>query len=225
MPTGGLVQGDRISIDVVVEPGGVAHLTSQSANRAYRCDEGEIRQSLLLKLNRGAYLEWWPEPLIPYAGTRIRQDARLVVDPDSTLLFAEMSLAGRVARGERHAYQRLELRTVAGRPGGEVLFRDRLLLEPAQRPCGSLGMLGDAAALGSFYLLGPELATRLAPALAQALADLTDCAAVTLLPAESGVLVRALSPTAASLREVQACILRLARERLWERHSGESFKP
>src|SRR5439155_5880502 len=98
---------------------------------------------------------WWPDPLIPFAGTCFQQQTQLVVEPGASLLFADSLLAGRVARGEQHAYRALEFTTVASRPDGTVLFRDTLHLRPEARPPRALGLLGQALAVGTFYLIGP----------------------------------------------------------------------
>jgi urease accessory protein len=134
MPTGGFVQGDRVDIRILARPGAVAHVTSQSAGRAYRCEGQSILQELAVEARGDAYLEWWPDPLIPYADTSFRQATTLVVDPAATLLFADTLLAGRVARGEIHRYGSLDFTTVARHPDGSVVFRDTLRLDPARRP-------------------------------------------------------------------------------------------
>lgn len=225
MPTGGLVQGDRVEIRVVAHSGAVAHVTSQSATRAYRCDGLSIRQDLRLEARDGALLEWWPDPLIPYAGAALDQRTNLVVDPASTLLMADTWLAGRLARGEVHAYARLAFTTRAARPDGTLLFRDTLRLEPAKTPPSSLGLLA-ARAVGTFYLVGPDVADRLESPLAAALEAVADgLAGVTRLPNDCGLLVRVLADRSESLRTVQTAVLRLARERLFGRRVGDATKP
>ena len=155
MPTGGFVQGDVATMNVTAHDGACVHLTSQSATRAYRCETAPIRQQLALEARGDSLLEWWPDPLIPYAGCSLDQTLALTVDERATVLLADCWLAGRVARGEVHQYARLALTTTAERPDGSLLFRDALRLEPPLQPADVLGILGDALAVGSFFLVGP----------------------------------------------------------------------
>jgi urease accessory protein len=226
MPTGGFVQGDVAEMSVVVEPGAQVHLTSQSATRAYRCESAPIRQHLRLEARGESLLEWWPDPLIPYAGTTLQQQVEIVADQQATVLVADCWLAGRVARGEVHQYDRLSLTTTAHRPDGRLLFRDSLRVEPRLQQPLVLGMLGDAHAVGSYFLLGPDLAHRLEAPLADLLASaLPGRAACSRLPHEAGLFARVLARTADDLRAVQRDILRLSRERLFGRRVGHVYKP
>jgi urease accessory protein len=226
MPTGGFVQGDRVAISILAHAGATAHVTSQSATRAYRCDGAPIHQQLRLEARDDALLEWWPDPLIPYAGADLRQDVELVVDEGSTLLVADAWLAGRIARGERHAYAGLRFTTRASRPDGRLLFRDTLRLEPARTDPARLGVLADALAVGTFYLLGPTVVDRLEQAIAAMLEELAPGrAAVTRLPGECGLLVRLLAERSEVLRSTQGRLLALARRGRFGRAAPDGVKP
>ena len=226
MPTGGFVQGDIAEMAVLAEDGARAHLTSQSATRAYRCESAPIRQRITLEARGDSLLEWWPDPLIPYAGTRLHQQLDLTADGASTVLVADCWLAGRVARGEVHQYDRLALTTTARRPDGTLLFRDALRIEPGVQPPAVLGLLGDARAVGSYFLLGPDLAPRLEAPLAEVLAALLPGrAACSRLPGDAGLFARVLARTSDELRAVQREMLALARQRLFGRGAGHGYKP
>jgi urease accessory protein len=226
MPTGGFVQGDVATMSVVTENGARAHLTSQSATRAYRCETAPIRQRISLEARGDSLLEWWPDPLIPYAGATVYQDIQVKVAESATVLIADCWLAGRVARGEIHQYGRLAFTTTATLPDGTSLFRDSLRLEPDVQPPAVLGLLGAARAIGSFYLLGPDLPRQLETPLALMLGGLPPGhAAVSRLPGESGLFVRVLAATSDELRAVQREILALARDRLFGRGAGHTYKP
>lgn len=226
MPTGGFVQGDVAEMSVVAEAGAQAHLTSQSATRAYRCELAPIRQRLSLEARGDSLLEWWPDPLIPYAGTSLRQEIEIVADDQSTVLVADCWLAGRVARGEIHQYARLALTTSARRPNGGLIFRDSLRIEPEVQPPSVLGLLGDARAIGSYFLLGPGLPSTLEAPLAELLSRmLPGRSACSRLPHGAGLFARVLTATADDLRRVQREILALARQRLFGRSAGHAYKP
>jgi urease accessory protein len=226
MPTGGFVQGDVAEMAVFAEAGTRAHLTSQSATRAYRCELAPIRQRITLEARGDTLLEWWPDPLIPYAGTSLHQQIELVVDAQSTVLVADCWLAGRIARGDVHQYDRLALTTTARRPDDTLIFRDSLRIEPAVQPPAVLGLLADARAVGTYFLLGPDLAPRLEEPLANLLGRmLPGRAACSRLPGGAGLFARVLATTADDLRAVQREMLGLARQRLFGRSAGHVYKP
>src|SRR2546425_8483474 len=60
-PTGGLVGGDRLSIDVDVAAGAHAVLTTPSATRVYRTEGEETIQSVRLAIGPHAVVEWVPD--------------------------------------------------------------------------------------------------------------------------------------------------------------------
>src|SRR5207247_6926377 len=59
-PTGGLVGGDRLVVDVAVGAGAHACLTTPSATKVYRTAVGPAEQAVRLTLAPGARLEWVP---------------------------------------------------------------------------------------------------------------------------------------------------------------------
>jgi urease accessory protein len=226
MPTGGFVQGDVATMAVVAEDGARVHLTSQSAMRAYRCELAPIRQEIGLEARGDSLLEWWPDPLIPYAGATIDQQIALVIAEGATALVADTWLAGRVARGEVHQYNQLSFATTALRPDGSLLFRDSLRLEPALQRPDITGLLGDALAVGSYFLVGPAVSERLELVLASRLHEtLPGRAAVSRLPGRVGLVIRVLARTSDGLRAVQTEILTTARDRLFGRGVGQPYKP
>lgn len=226
MPTGGFVQGDVATVAALAHDGGRVHLTSQSATRAYRCETAPIRQQISLEARGDSLLEWWPDPLIPYAGATVHQEIQVTVDERATVLLADTWLAGRIARGEVHQYARLAFTASAARPDGRLLFRDTLRLEPGVQPPAALGLLGKAVAVGSFFLLGPDLPARLEKPLARLLTELLPGrAASSRLPDGVGLCARVLGTSSEELRTAQRLMLALARERLFGRSAGHSYKP
>src|SRR5213594_3798599 len=72
-PTGGLVGGDRLVIDVHAGPDTHACLTTPSATKVYRTSGPPAEQVVHLTLARGARVEWVPDHTIPFAGAAFSQ--------------------------------------------------------------------------------------------------------------------------------------------------------
>ncbi len=114
-PSGGILGGDRLEAEVEVSPGSSATVLTQAANKVYR-GEG-ASQTTVLRAGEGAFLEYLPHHLIPYAGSTYRQGTTFHLAHDASLLAWDAFSAGRVARGERFAFDRLRARTSILREG------------------------------------------------------------------------------------------------------------
>ena len=77
-PPGGIVGGDQLLLDVQVEEGAHALITTPGAARFYRSDGQTAVQTVDLRLGAGARLEWLPMETIAYPGCNA--SSRLVAD-------------------------------------------------------------------------------------------------------------------------------------------------
>jgi urease accessory protein len=150
-PAGGVLQGDRLCIEVALDANAQLRLETQSATRLYAMPDGSASGSVDLKLGPGAFLEYVPDPLIPFAGASYRQESTWEVDESATLIAGEVLTAGREARGENARYQSVELSINARRPDGQALFSDACVLVPDGDH--QLGFLGDYTTLGSLFVV------------------------------------------------------------------------
>jgi urease accessory protein len=196
-PTGGVFSGDRLLTSVTAGAGARVHLTTQSATKLYRMDSGDARHDLRFKLAAGAYVESIPDPLIPQSGTRYRQCTRVDLDAAAMFIGVETIAPGRRARGERFAYDRLELSTGVFLRGHEVCA-EAIRLAPRHGFPGRPGVLGEADYMISLLAVAPERdASRLAAAIDRALAaEEGFIGAAGELPHGCGAIARILAPTA-----------------------------
>lgn len=67
-PPGGLVGGDELDIDLALDPGAHALITTPGATRFYRSSGATATQRLRAALADGARLEWLPLETIAYSG-------------------------------------------------------------------------------------------------------------------------------------------------------------
>jgi len=156
-PGGGVLQGDRLEIDISIQEGAQLHVGTTSATRIYGMPNGAAEAMTQFTVARGAYCEYVPDPFIPYAGSRFSGRARHVVAEDGALLLAEVVGPGRQARGESLAYDFFHSETEVRRPDGSLLFRDTTRLYPAD-DLASLGLLGSYRAIGTLYAIAGGIA-------------------------------------------------------------------
>lgn len=150
--SGGILGGDLLRLEATIGPGARAQITSTGATRVYRHRAGlpDAAQRTKLRVQAGALLEYLPDPLIPYAGSRYRQETIIDLAHDAGLFFWEMVAPGRVAHGELFAFESLTLNLDIHADGRPVAL-ERFRLEPAERSPGALARLGGYRYMATLY--------------------------------------------------------------------------
>ncbi|MDX2256060.1 MAG: urease accessory protein UreD [Pseudanabaenaceae cyanobacterium bins.39] len=98
---GGFVGGDRLSAQIHLQPHTQALLTTATASKVYRSNGEEATQEMVIRVDEGANLEWFPQETIAFAESRYRQTTRIELAPSATCTFWEIVRFGRTARGEK----------------------------------------------------------------------------------------------------------------------------
>ncbi|HEX4352992.1 MAG TPA: urease accessory protein UreD [Polyangiales bacterium] len=106
-PPGGLVSGDRLSIEVKVEPGAHALLTTPAATKLYRSSGERATQQQRLRVANGARLEWLPQETIAFDAARAALSTSIELTGDARFIGWEILCLGRPASDER--FERGEL--------------------------------------------------------------------------------------------------------------------
>lgn len=196
-PTGSVLGGDRLRIDVHAGAGAHALLTTPSATRVHRTDGPVAVQEVQLAVESGAAVEWVPDHTIPHAGAAFRQVIRAHVAGDATLLAVDAFAVGRVARGEAFDFRSLESALQIVDDDGWLLH-DRFVLAGEDRWRG-LGFCEGAPYLATIVAVAPAPAETLAREAGAALAAVCGMrGGVGRLP-RRGILVRCLAETAPAL--------------------------
>ncbi len=144
-PPGGLVGGDRLDLDIDVQPGAHLLVTTPAATRFYRSSHGEAAQVVHARVPLGARLEWLPQETLAYRGCQARNEARIQLG--GQLLMSELLALGLAESAlpfdHGRVLQRLEI---------EGLWLDKGLIDAQDQalmtgPCGLAGqrVLGTLA--------------------------------------------------------------------------------
>ncbi|MCA1716087.1 MAG: urease accessory protein UreD [Actinobacteria bacterium] len=146
-PSGGILGGDRLEMDVALAPGSAATILTQAANKVYR--GAEARQSATFRIGEGSFLEYLPHHLIPFARSSYRQETEIHLAVDATLVAWDAVSAGRVVRGERFAFDGLSARM--------RIFRENLPeVVDGFELCGGGEPFGGYSYGGTAYVLAPR---------------------------------------------------------------------
>ncbi|TYB43101.1 urease accessory protein UreD [Actinomadura chibensis] len=190
---GGVLQGDRYRIALECGRGTSAHFTTQTATRLYRMEHDYATQVVELDAGPDSYVEYLPATTIPFRDSRFYQHMRVTVGDRATVVLGERLMAGRLARGERHAYAAyctdLEVRDGRGRP----LFADPLRLVPGERPVTGPAVLDDFGVMATLYVVtGAAPAGVVADAMHAAIAATGLRGGASVLPDDRGAWARIL---------------------------------
>ena len=151
-PAGGILQGDQLAIDIRVGSGARLRVGTQSATRIYRAPRGKAQQVVRLEVEAGGYLEYLPDPVIPYAGSQFISGTAGIVAADAALIIREVVAPGRAARGEILAFERFESTVEIARPDGTLLATDAVILD-RREPMRVVGALGRYVAVGTLIVI------------------------------------------------------------------------
>ena len=133
-PTGGVLGGDRLVTEVVQEAGTHVCLTTPSATRIYRTNERPAILETVIRLEEGATLEYFPDHVIPHAGSALRQTLRVEMARGSRAMILDSMAAGRVAHGERWKFTEMDSLTEVFASGRPAYINRSRIVPAANRP-------------------------------------------------------------------------------------------
>ncbi|ADE55178.1 Urease accessory protein UreD [Coraliomargarita akajimensis DSM 45221] len=123
-PTAGLLEGDRLDVDVVVESGASVGLISPASCRVHTMESGCAKVHQRFKLESGAVLDVWPAPMVLQRGASLEQLTRVDVASDAVLLLCEIISPGRAAHGENFEFTRWKSQLKIYREGQLAVYEN-----------------------------------------------------------------------------------------------------
>lgn len=216
-PSGGILQGDRYRMDITLRNNALAHITTQGATRVYRMEKNFATQIVNIDVGEDCYFEYIPDQIIPYVDSRFYQIANIKVHDNATMLYSEIMTPGRVARGELFNYDICYMKAIGRNQKDDLRFVDVAILEPKKRSMKAFGVMENYDTVGSMYVLTPrkyvhELNAEINSALSGFSPKLY--AGATILPNDSGVIVRMLGDTFSTLRSAVFEVVRTTRKKI-----------
>jgi urease accessory protein len=188
---GGVLQGDRYRVGLDCGPGTSVHFTTQTATRLYRMEHDYATQIVELNAAPGAYVEYLPETTIPFADARFYQSMSVTADPEATVVVGEKLMAGRLARGERHAYTAYCTDLEFQDPAGRLLFADPIRLVPDEHAVTGPAVMGGFGLMASLYVVtAARPAQEVADTMHRALAATGLRGGASVLPGDCGAWAR-----------------------------------
>lgn len=141
-PTGGVLGGDHLVTEIELEPGTHVCLSTPSATRVYRTDDKPAILETTIRVGERATLEYFPDHVIPHAGSVLRQSLRLEIARGSRAIVVDSLASGRRAHGERWKFRELDSRTEV-RVGTRPVYLNRSRIVPSALRPDQFGLAED----------------------------------------------------------------------------------
>ncbi len=127
---GGLTGGDELEYNVTIDDEAHAIVTSQTAERAYRSNDGSAKVTGSLCVGAGATLEWLPQETLLFDRSNLSRTLNADLAPDARLMMLETVVLGRTAMGE--SIERLFFKDKWRiRRAGKLVFADDIRVDGA----------------------------------------------------------------------------------------------
>jgi len=141
--SGGIVSGDSLRLFMEAGTSTRVQVTSVGATRIYRQRPGRevARLSTSIRVGDGAMLEYLPDVIIPFSGSRFSQSTAVSLGPNAGFIGWETVAAGRIASGEEFAFDFFHSECSVS-SGARPLALERYSLMPSARDPRSVARWG-----------------------------------------------------------------------------------
>jgi urease accessory protein len=152
---GGMAGGDRASIAVEVGVSARALVTTQSAEKIYRCEDEPARVETRLSVEPGGSLVWAPQETLLFDRASLQRRLDAEVAADASLLIFEAAVFGRLASGETDVAAQLHDRWRIRR-AGRLVFAEALRLVDAAAALDRPAVGAGARAIATILCVAPD---------------------------------------------------------------------
>ncbi len=153
---GGVVGGDRLSINVDLQPDAKVLITTASAGKIYRSNGKIAIQNTQIKIDKGAYLEFLPQENIIFNGANYEQNMRVELGEGGMWIGWEINRFGRSARGEKFTEGEWRSHTEVWQDGSP-LWIDRQYLKANTEIINSYNGLKGMSIIASLVFVGKKV--------------------------------------------------------------------
>jgi urease accessory protein len=196
---GGLVGGDHLAVEVDVDAGAAAFLSTQASTKVYRSPAGASTR-LEARVAAGGLLVSLPDPVVCFAASDYRQTQTFAIDASAGLVALDWMTSGRRGSGERWAFDAYASSTSL-RVAGRLALHDAVRLRATDGDLAARA--GRVDVLAVVVVAGERLAAEAARVLA----------AVSAVPVERrAAVVLSAAPLPGLALAPPGCVVRIAGE-------------
>lgn len=205
---GGILQGDRMEIDVIACSGTSSRITTQAATKIYKMNKGYAAQNVTISAHDTSYLEFIPHQIIPFKSSRFYQQVDIQMEQNSTVIYSETVSAGRTASGENFDFDICILRMAVRDAKGNLLFADAAKLEPGKDDL--VRLFGSKTIWSMIYVITPDF-EGIRKRIIATIEDQSMMAGCSILPHDCGLVIRMLDDSIDKIRHLTDAVANIVR--------------
>jgi urease accessory protein len=152
---GGMAGGDRAKIEMAVGANARAFVTTQSAEKIYRCEREPVRVETTLTVESGGALVWAPQETLLFESAALERRLEADVAADASLIIVEGIVFGRLAFGETEIAAKLSDHWRVRR-AGRLVFAEALRLADAAATLDRPAVGAGARAVATILCVAPD---------------------------------------------------------------------
>ena len=210
----GILQGDRLKIDIKASQNSNGYITTQSATKIYKTENQTPSQLINILVEKDSYLEFIPKQIIPHKSTEFYQKVNIQIDQSSTLVYSENISCGRIAHGEEFDFNSLIFRTNAVNEKNEILFSDAMNIEPKKRKAVFENLYGKKKIFSTIYIVSKVLDNEdLDNEINSLLQSIQITGGASQLPNKAGILIRILSDSIDEIEKITVKITNIIKSK------------
>lgn len=202
----GLLAGDELNLSLQLASNTSLYLTDQAATKVHPMPEMEriAKVNNQIVVDNGASLELVPEPIILYTDSVLEQKTVIRLHPTAKLFLSEIILPGRLAKNEYYDFNYYFNRLQVTDLDAKLLFTDAMKLLGKKNQFKHNKLFASLPIMGNAIIVLPDTDLTL---LIAKLEDIKSAnsknieVAVTILPSNNGVLIRALGQKTIELKK------------------------
>lgn len=151
----GMLKDDFYDFHLQAKAGSKWEFTGQSYTKIFHSNGGQCGQRVQIRVEDGADFWYCPCSALPFEKSNFSGDVLVKLDKKASFLYTEVLGAGRVAMGERFAFERYRNRLLIQVEGVPV-FLDYTDYEPARMNLENFMYFDGYTHQGCFYYYGSE---------------------------------------------------------------------
>jgi urease accessory protein len=209
-PPGGIAGGDDLNIQIELEAGSSAVLTTPAATKWYKAVRHRSRQQVNIRVAIGCSLDWLPQESIYFNATQVESRLTMRIDPGASAIGWEIGQLGRQASAEKWLEGSIRSETSIVDGNSKQLWVERMILDASSQLRQAPQGLSGYNVFGTLWAIGSGESATLADELASALPFEAGLRAGVTTTPEGILLVRAVAQDVERLRQTMiACWTRL----------------
>jgi urease accessory protein len=214
----GLLANDALNLSLNLAENTSLYLTDQSATKVHPMPESKTKATVnyQIEVGKNANLEYIPEPVILYQDSILEQNIQIKLHRTAKLFLREIILPGRLAKNEYYDFNYYFNRLQIVDWTDKLMYIDAMRLSGKKNPFKSNKLFASLPIIANAIAILPELNLDLLIAEIQnqknSIAKIEQLeTAITILPAENGIAIRALGNKTSQLKQYFDIILNCIR--------------